>query len=243
MQKITKKNLSFTTVFSAIRRFHQREIMVFANLMYGFPEETLEDLHDTLDMINTLRFSGVNVFISMLSPELNTPVGKAAPVADYRFNESSRYVDELTRSGFKPEAYREIYLNHLYTLNNRHYDILLYNGFVRFWHSLVTSYPMTVHSLLKKNGTDWSHRFRVWHHHIRSHSVTEFTLESIQDLFRRFNPEQYSDETVQDLTYCEYRLATRPKRDPRSADLPKDKIMAYYKYCGRIRKDTLDVLP
>jgi radical SAM superfamily enzyme YgiQ (UPF0313 family) len=243
MQKITKKNLSFNTVFSAIRGLQNHGIRVHANIMYGFPEETQNDLHETLDLLNTLRFLGVTVYISLLSPELKTPVGEAALLTDYLFNASSPYVAELTQCGINPGAYSETYLNHLYTLKNPHYDILRYNGFVQFWHSLAADYPMTVHLLFQKNDSDptydWRHRFSVWDRQIDSKPLSEFPRSVIPDLLRLFDNRIYKNEEERQITHIETHLALRSENDPLSADLSAEQLRAYYKGYDRVRKQTL----
>jgi radical SAM superfamily enzyme YgiQ (UPF0313 family) len=243
LQKITKKNLSFSTVFSAIRDIQNHGISVHANIMFGFPEETPDDLHETLELLNTLRFLGVTVYVSLLSPELKTPVGEGALLTDYLFNESSPYVMELIQCGINPGAYREIYLNHLYTLKNSHYDILRYNGFVQFWHSLAANYPMTVHLLSQNNGSDktynWRHRFSVWDHQINPRHLSEFPASSIPDLFRLFDSRIYKNEDEREITHIETHLALRSGKDPLSADLSAERLRAYYKVYDRVRKKTL----
>ena len=239
MQKITRKNLSFDTVFSAIRKIQEKGIMVNANVMYGFPEETLADLHETLDFINTLRHLGVTVHISMLSPELKTPVGETAPLSDYLFNASSPYVGELIKSGFKPEDYGKVYLNHLYALKNRHYDLLLYNGFVQFWHALVSDYPVTVHLLLQKSASGWDHRFAVWKDRISPRSLSEFTEGEIPDLFGWFDAAMDGDAQERETLLTESRLAGRSGSDSKASGLPEAQLRNYYRRCHRLRKETL----
>ena len=242
MQKITRKNLSFHTVFSSIRKLQRQGTIVNANLMYGFPEETLEDLYATLDLINTLRCLGVNVYISMLSPEPRTPVGEAASLSDYLFNGSSRYVAELTQCGFKPEEYGKIYLNHVYTLKNSHYDILLYNGFVQFWYALVKDYPMTVHALMGTNKSDWNHRFSVWDTHLKGKDLNGFSKDSIRDLFRLFDPQAGKDAEESEIALIEYDLRMHGKKNGSSLNVSKEQLRMYHGHYNEVWKKTMDNL-
>lgn len=239
MQKITRKNLSFHTVFSSIHKLQKQGIMVNANVMYGFPEETLEDLHATLTLVSTLRFLGVIVYVSMLSPEPNTPVGEASSLADYLYNGSSPYAAELTASGFKPEEYRRIYLNHLYTLKNSHYDILRYHGFVRFWHAMVRDYPMTVYAFTQKSESDWNHRFSVWDSQLQGRDLDGFSKEAITDLFRLFDPQTDWDDREAEITSIEYHLRMHDKKNGSAPDLSKEQLRMYYTHCNEVWKETM----
>lgn len=234
MQKITRKNLLFPKVFSAIRNLQERSIMVHANLMYGFPEERIEDLYDTLDMINTLRFLGVHVHVSMLSPEMCTPVGDAAQPSDYLFNETSRYVSELTASGFDPSDYDAVYLNHLYTLDNSHYNLPEHHKFIQFWHPLVTAYPMIVHTLIHKNPWSWDRCISSWRHHLKSMPLVEDSENSIKDLFRIFDDSFGHDPQEIRILEVEHHLARNP-----SPSLARDRLADYYRHFGRVRRDIL----
>jgi radical SAM superfamily enzyme YgiQ (UPF0313 family) len=240
MQKIIKKNLLFKTVFAAIRNIQEYGISVNANIMYGFPEETLEDLHTTLDLINTLRYIGVHVNISLLGPELKTAVSEAAPLTDYLFNASSRYVSELTQCGFTPEDYREIYLNHLYTLKNRHYDILLYNGFIQFWHALVSDYPMTVNAFTQPFGVDWNRLVALWNDQIKSKALTGISIDAIPDLLKLFYGEPGQNAKEAEITLIEHHLAMRSQKPASPCrDLPGEQLREYYRHFGKIRNTIL----
>ncbi|MBU1172310.1 MAG: B12-binding domain-containing radical SAM protein [Proteobacteria bacterium] len=241
MQKIIRKNLSINTVFSAVRNIQNHGILVNANLMYGFPEETLDDLYDTLSLITTLRYMGVTVRISMLGPELKTPVCEAALLSDYLFNDASPYVTELTLCGFKPEEYNKIYVNHLYTLKNSHYDILLYNKFIQFWHTLVSDYPMTVNAFMQHPDFDWNLLFTRWNDRIKTKDAPETPPDQGSDLFTLFMeyPRQNAKEV--EITRIEHHLAVKKQR-PNSPDLSREHMLEYYRHYSHVRENTLEKL-
>lgn len=242
MQKIINKNLPLKKIFSSIIKLQKNGIMVNANLMYGFPEENLDDLHASLDLMNTLRYLGVNVYISMLSPESKTPVGDAAPLSDYLFNGSSRYYKELIHSGFKPEEYKKIYLNHLYTLENRHYDILEYNQFVQFWHTLITNYPVTVYNLKIHNESDWGNIFSIWNNNLKNWDFSGGSNDSILDLFSLFNQNFGQNEKETEIALIEHLFSKKSKNNNNDIDLSREQLMEYYGYYNKIRKETIDRL-
>lgn len=242
MQKIINKNLPLKKIFSSILKLQKNGIMVNANLMYGFPEEDLDDLHASLDLMNTLRYLGVNVYISMLSPESNTPVGDAAPLSDFLFNVSSRYYKELTNSGFKPEEYKKIYLNHLYTLENRHYDILIYNQFVQFWHTLITNYPVTVYTINQRHESDWKNIFSVWNNNLKNWNFSGASNQSLADFFRLFNQSFGQNEKETEIAETEHILARRSENRTSHTELSREQLSEYYEYYNKIRKETVDRL-
>ncbi|WP_027359230.1 B12-binding domain-containing radical SAM protein [Desulforegula conservatrix] len=242
MQKIINKNLPLKKIFSSILKLQKNRIMVNANLMYGFPEENLDDLHASLDLMNTLRYLGVNVYISMLSPESKTPVGDAAPLSDYLFNDSSRYYKELIHSGFKPEEYKKVYLNHLYTLENRHYDILIYNQFVQFWHTLITDYPLTVYTLNSHNDCDWKNIFSVWNNNLKNWNFSGASNQSLIDSFRLFNQNFGQNEKETEIAVLEHSINMRSKNSNNDNDISREQLMEYYGYYNKIRKETIDRL-
>lgn len=60
MQKLTHKNLNLDRVRQIIRFLVSQKIYVSLFFMYGFPEETLDDLLQTLDLMFSLVEDGVN---------------------------------------------------------------------------------------------------------------------------------------------------------------------------------------
>ncbi len=235
MQKKTRKNLSFKKMFSAIKGLQNNNIIVNANLMYGFPEETLDDLYATLNMINTLRWLGVKVHVSMLSPEMKTAVGDAAPLTDYIFNESSRYTTELKKSGFDPAGYREIYLNHLYSLRNRYYDLPGYNRFILFWHELVTLYPMSAHAIMNIHDRDWDRLFSSWEGCSASIFSGDASQNSVMHMFRILCHDFGENEKEAEIAETEFLLARKTDH----AALNQERMRDYFTYYGRTRNSIL----
>lgn len=242
MQKIINKNLPLKKIFSSIIKLQKNGIMVNANLMYGFPEENLDDLHASLDLMNTLRHLCVNVYISMLSPESKTSVGDAAHLSDYLFNNSSRYYNELIHSGFKPEEYKKNYLNHLYTLKNQHYDILSYHKFLQFWHTLITNYPVTVYNLNNHNESDWKNIFSIWNNNLKNWDFYGASNDLMLDLFRAYKQNFGQNEKESEIAIIEHVLSKKSKKNTDNSDLSREQLRQYYECYSKIRKATIDKL-
>ena len=62
MQKIIHKNLKNSDVLRICRYLKEKNVEVIASFMYGFPEETEEDLNDTMKLVRELVRMGVTTF-------------------------------------------------------------------------------------------------------------------------------------------------------------------------------------
>lgn len=60
MQKITHKNLDIAQVIDVCGLLVKKDLRIFTSFIYGFPEETQEDLEQTLQLMNRLRKMGVS---------------------------------------------------------------------------------------------------------------------------------------------------------------------------------------
>jgi radical SAM superfamily enzyme YgiQ (UPF0313 family) len=83
MQKLTKKNLNLQHAQKLISFMLKQGLLVGLFFMYGFPEETEEDLNDTLELIFNLLDAGVN-HVSMSFTRFN-------PATDI----TNRFLDKL----------------------------------------------------------------------------------------------------------------------------------------------------
>ena len=83
MQKLTKKNLNLQHAQKLISFMLKQGLLVGLFFMYGFPEETEEDLNDTLELIFNLLDDGVN-HVSMSFTRFN-------PATDI----TNRFLDKL----------------------------------------------------------------------------------------------------------------------------------------------------
>jgi len=77
MQKLIKKKLDLMHAVDTVEQLLTVGIRVTASFIMGFPQETLEDLLQTIDLMLRLRFAGngmVNIFLFMLAPNPQTPL-------------------------------------------------------------------------------------------------------------------------------------------------------------------------
>lgn len=78
MQKIINKNLNLDLVVPVIEKCRELGIDTICSFIYGFPEETVDDLKATLDLVVRLKDLGVlKVQLHRLSPLANTPIYQA----------------------------------------------------------------------------------------------------------------------------------------------------------------------
>ena len=71
IQKLIKKNLDLSHAVETVRQVLAAGINITASFILGFPQETLEDLLQTIDLMLRLKFAGprfVNIFLFMLAP-------------------------------------------------------------------------------------------------------------------------------------------------------------------------------
>ena len=69
MQKIINKNLSIQRCKEIIKFSVQNKVAVTASFIYGFPEETFDDLNKTLEFIHQLLLTGADVQLHYLTFE------------------------------------------------------------------------------------------------------------------------------------------------------------------------------
>ena len=96
MQKIINKNLKLDDAVGLVSYLNEKGIMVKASFMYGFPEETEEDLSQTIALIGKL-LSLPNVKITThlcafyVGTELTSTYGKEMTPVDYYSNATGDY--------------------------------------------------------------------------------------------------------------------------------------------------------
>jgi radical SAM superfamily enzyme YgiQ (UPF0313 family) len=75
LQKIVKKNLDLQDAVARIARTDRHEITTAVSLITGFPEETMDDLRDTVDFfVDSLRFDYAEPQLHILAPLAETPL-------------------------------------------------------------------------------------------------------------------------------------------------------------------------
>lgn len=128
MQKVCRKKLKLSTVAEKVKKITDKGILMEGNFIIGFPEEELNDLYDTIRFVATLLSVSPYIFLnySHMSPEPQTDVYNNTNIDDYLLLESSQFYKDLTISGLVPENMSPMQNNHLYTIKNKHYDIMEY---------------------------------------------------------------------------------------------------------------------
>lgn len=86
MQKLINKNLKLDNVIEMVKYLNDNRVAVTASFIYGFPEETDEDISQTMDLIiQLLRFKNVRVQTHLCTFLAGTEM-------------TEKYMSELTRS-------------------------------------------------------------------------------------------------------------------------------------------------
>ncbi len=109
MQELIRKKLNLVRAVETVEQVLAAGIRVTASFIIGFPQETMEDLLQTIDLMLKLRFSGngmVDTLLSMLAPYPKTPLfevyrgslrfdGKLSTSASWEVTEEDR--ETITR--------------------------------------------------------------------------------------------------------------------------------------------------
>lgn len=132
MQKISKKKLDLSIFDEVLATTLALNIVPTMSFIVGYPEETQEDVNDTLDMISNCLFinSSTNLFLQLhlLTPEPGTALY-------YQFKNKMGYDDFITDFNFPTleaddseimEKHPEIFMNHHYyqTVLPRHFFVI-----------------------------------------------------------------------------------------------------------------------
>lgn len=96
------------------------------NEIIGFPEETLEDLYQTIRLVAELSWISFNVRISysFMSPEPGSEVFHNVNLDECVMVKDDHIYSELKSVGFDVDNMPVLYFNHLYTIQNLNYDVL-----------------------------------------------------------------------------------------------------------------------
>ncbi len=126
MQEISKKRLHLNDIKSKIKKITDKGIFFESNFIIGFPEETLEDLYQTIRLVAELSWISFNVRISysFMSPEPGSEVFHNVNLDECVMVKDDHIYSELKSVGFDVDNMPVLYFNHLYTIQNLNYDVL-----------------------------------------------------------------------------------------------------------------------
>ena len=71
IQKLIQKGLDLSRAVETVQQISKAGMRVTANFIIGFPQETMQDLRQTIDLLLKLKFAGtsfVDIFLFMLAP-------------------------------------------------------------------------------------------------------------------------------------------------------------------------------
>lgn len=151
MQVIARKRLELEEVEEKILKLLHNGIHFETNFIVGFPEETYEDLIETIMLAGRIALLGkeVSISYSYMSPEPHTDVEKNVGLIDYRIVKSSQVYQDLQNAGLEVQNFGPKHFNHLYTVFNENYDILQVIRKADKFFELITKYKFTFWYLVK----------------------------------------------------------------------------------------------
>lgn len=172
MQKIINKNLCIQHCVDIVKCSIKNRVSVTASFIYGFPDETYDDLNKTLELIHQLMTIGANVQLHYLTFEKGSKL-----YDDYKQDLSCSCIEQHNEFGVEellPEIqkYPEIFSSFW------NYSSIIRNEmkFLNTVHIIGREYPDTyilLISILIKNGLNYVEAYKL-------------TIELIQDSLIRF---------------------------------------------------------
>ena len=131
MQKILKKNNDLSLLYPVVKRCIKKGIDCKISFMMGFPEETLADLNDTLEMMLRLRLLNVmDPILNLLSP---------VPGTDIYYREKENLVPVKDAAGFSNFVFQSA---ELISLDKYHLIIKYPNIFSSFYNVRTKHIPL-----------------------------------------------------------------------------------------------------
>lgn len=152
IQKIMGKNLDLKKVMPMIRKLISRKILVEVNFIIGFPEETYEEMCQTLDLMSEIQWENARVGLSIISPEPMSRLALTTPVSDYLLVKDTLFLRDMTATGIDPLALEPELHNHIYTIAGKNYDTLEVAALSTFYLHILKSAPMSMLALRKNLG-------------------------------------------------------------------------------------------
>lgn len=152
MQKIMGKNLDLQNVMPMIRKLLSKKILVEANFIIGFPEETYEEMCQTLDLMSEIQWESAKVGLSIISPEPMSRLARNTPASDYRLIKDSVFIRDMVSAGIDPAVLAPELHNHIYTVAGKNYDILEVTSLSTFYLHVLKSAPLSLLALGKNYG-------------------------------------------------------------------------------------------
>jgi radical SAM superfamily enzyme YgiQ (UPF0313 family) len=153
IQKSSAKHLCTTEIMPAIRRLEAARLHISTNFIIGFPDETLEDVIATFELILRLAWLGCNVNISMMCPEPGSEIHAATPIERFSLLQDCVYARELRRGGLNPDTLNPIARYHVLTISNPNYDIQAMACVCSSMQLLMTEFPHLLFELLVAEGS------------------------------------------------------------------------------------------
>ncbi|HAT4340559.1 TPA: radical SAM protein [Clostridium perfringens] len=193
IQKISKKNIDTDKIIDKIRLLCENKIFVETNYIIGFPEETLDEVYETLELMSNVRWVNPTysaVDCNLMSPVTHSKLGQATKEDDLVFNELHRVYLDLLRAKIDIDKDLFIYNKYFFTIKNKNYDILKARDFTMFYLGLLTGYPVSLYLLIKKSKISINNINKSFNKMTINNEMLkniDIQFEFLENLFEKYN--------------------------------------------------------
>jgi len=196
MQKLIGKNLSIEQINSVIDDTLLAGINVSASFICGFPQENMEDLTATFDLIMDLIARGVQVFLLPLCPLISSELYRT-------FGDTLVYDgpwSELTHGRLGPEYEEQIKQRPQIFAGFYHFKISLDEDMIRALVRVINRHPYLITALLAEK-VDLIPVFRRWPEWYRAHVKLPLPYyywpkDFFRDFFQFLNEDLKTNEKI-----------------------------------------------
>jgi radical SAM superfamily enzyme YgiQ (UPF0313 family) len=210
LQQLTNKKLNLSDAIMRIQCADQQGIDVSVSLITAFPDETKDDLRDTVHfVVDLLRFDNVEPQLGLLAPLAGTPISsmyKDKLVFDNIFSEMSFQSweydpDDLEMIKANPEVFPNFY-----SIPTSHIDRMYFSEVRDFITALITWFRWLPLALLQDN-KDMLEVFDKWKIWRDNKPTDNLYFNSIRVPY--YNHRQFAEDFLEFAhTYCNNRSAT-----------------------------------
>ena len=162
-----------------------------ANFIIGFPEETLEDLYDTINFATKIaQVSNIfKVSFSYISPEPCTEIFDNTNIEDYILMKDSPACQNLLHCGFDVSKLSALHFNNLYTRKSQFYDIIKYIRSAQVYFPFLRRFYVTTYIIIKngykacdvfESARNFTDEYQMALHYKEKLSLSEIESEIIE---------------------------------------------------------------
>jgi radical SAM superfamily enzyme YgiQ (UPF0313 family) len=179
------KRIDMGNAIPRIRALVGNGILTNTNFMYGYPEETLSDLHETLLLMAKVRWEGARISVSVLRPDPGSQVDFSIGRDDSLFLLDEPYFSELKAAGIEPATLPRPYAIRFWGIRNRHYDLADLAPKIEAFVYLLEFFPLSLYILLqgeKMNGLEMLESMPACN---KGSTIPALNADNVEDYFQK----------------------------------------------------------